>query len=111
MQRKFSTLEAGLVATGFIMPAVTVSAAEVCPVHDSKHKQQQTRALLPADVQKGAVYIEADQAFFRETGSSLLEGDVLIARNRTQLRADKATYKKVHNRFRQKVAFTSSVPA
>ncbi|MGB0845318.1 MAG: LPS-assembly protein LptD [Thiolinea sp.] len=96
MQRKFGTLEAGLVITGLFLPTVAVAATpkQVCPVAHNHNKQQKPRALLPADVQAGAVYIEADQAMFREAGPSILQGDVLIARNKTLLRADQATYSK-----------------
>ena len=94
MQRKISVLGAGLILTGLYTPSVSAASARdwACPVHNNK--QQQPRAFRPSHVQAGAVYIESDKALFRDSGKSLLEGDVLISRNQTLMRADEATFDK-----------------
>lgn len=51
-----------------------------------------TKTLRPADLDKMAVYLEADQALFREQGDSELTGQVYISQNDQELRADQAIY-------------------
>lgn len=116
MQRKLSTLQTGIVISGLILPTaalasintLTGNTAQVCPVPQSPQPAAVTAdkiGLLPADVQEGAVYVEADDALFRASGQSLLEGDVIIASDQTVLRADRAAY----NKNTQDVSATGNV--
>ena len=100
-----SALETGVAITWLVLPATAMSSIDdsksKAPACAASHTTSSTqaiappsRALLPADVQAGAVYIEADDALFREAGQSLLDGDVIIASDETILRADRAAYDK-----------------
>ncbi|MFZ1341976.1 LPS-assembly protein LptD [Thiothrix eikelboomii] len=51
-----------------------------------------TKTLRPADLDKMAIYIEADQALFREQGDSELTGKVHISQNDQELSAQQALY-------------------
>ena len=87
----------GLLLLGLSVSSSVVSAAQdwSCPTGSaSGNKIQQKTAQLPQGVQKEAVYIEADQALFKEKGLSVLEGMVIIAKDSTRLSADQATYEK-----------------
>lgn len=88
----------GLLLLGLSVSPSVVSAAQdwSCPADpaSSSNLQQPKIPHLPQGVQKEAVYIEADQALFKEKGLSVLEGMVIIAKDSTRLNADQATYEK-----------------
>ncbi|TXH77208.1 MAG: LPS-assembly protein LptD [Thiothrix sp.] len=51
-----------------------------------------TKPLRPANLDKMAIYLEADQALFREQGDSELTGNIYISQNDQELRASQALY-------------------
>lgn len=63
---------------------------ETCPIPAQAFKP--AKPLRPADLDKMAVYLEADQALFREQGDSELTGNVYISQNDQELRATQALY-------------------
>lgn len=92
----------GLLLLGLSVSSSVVSAAQdwSCPTTPaSGNSIQQKAPRLPQGVQKEAVYIEADQALFKEKGLSVLEGMVIIAKDDTRLSADQATYEKQTQRI------------
>ncbi|MEZ5450087.1 MAG: putative LPS assembly protein LptD [Thiolinea sp.] len=94
------TRDLGLLAVTLSIgsPALAATQDWICPVTTTPQPSAaRSRALLPADVQQGAVYIEADQALFRESGLSRLEGQVLIAYKDTLLQADRADFRRSDN--------------
>lgn len=66
------------------------SSWETCPLPTSTIKQ--TKPLRPANLDKMAIYLEADQALFREQGDSELTGHVYISQNDQELSATQALY-------------------
>lgn len=82
-------LVAGLSCSPTLLYAQT--AWEVCPPPQQAPSQVK-KALRPADLDKMAIYIEADQALFRERGDSELSGNVYISQNDQELNAQQAIY-------------------
>ncbi|TXH67841.1 MAG: LPS-assembly protein LptD [Thiothrix sp.] len=76
---------------------------EVCP--PATNSLNNTRTLRPNDLDKMAIYLEADQALFRDQGDSELQGNVYISQNDQELTTQQALY----NRQTGKVLATGSV--
>lgn len=87
----------GLLLFGLSLSSPAVLAAQdwSCPEQPANdaNTRQEVITQLP-ELQQQAVYLEADQALFKEQGQSILEGAVVIAKNTTRLTADLATYNK-----------------
>ncbi|HPY41532.1 MAG TPA: LPS assembly protein LptD, partial [Thiolinea sp.] len=78
------------------------AAWEICP--PPKQATNHTNTLRPTDLDKMAIYIEADQALFREQGDSELNGNVYISQNDQELSAQQVIYnRKTGNVFAQGV--------
>ncbi len=88
----------GLLLFGLSLSSPAVIAAQdwTCsnqPVDPANLLQKNIKQLQAMDIpDQQAVYLEADQALFREEGQSTLEGTVIIAKQNTRLTADRATY-------------------
>ena len=87
------TRELGLIAVGLSLSSANVlaSADWVCP-HPNNSSSIPKPTLSPLQVQANAIHVEADQALFKRQGASQLQGDVIIANQDTQLRADQASF-------------------
>lgn len=88
----FLSSQARLLIVGLSCSPILLSAQtgwEVCPPPQAL---QHTEVLRPADLDKMAIYIEADQALFREQGDSELHGNVYISQNNQELSAQQAIY-------------------
>lgn len=94
-------LVAGLSCSPTLLYAQT--GWEICPPPPQSLSQLKT--LRPADLDKMAIYLEADQALFRERGDSELSGNVYISQNDQELTAQQAIY----NQQSGKVLATGSV--
>lgn len=82
----------GLFTSGQLLAA---EPAWVCPTDANEASDEpRQRALQPQDIHASAIHIEADKALFKEHGTSLLEGDVLISTQDTVLKSDRAHYEK-----------------
>lgn len=78
-----------------ISPTASIAASqwdrgEFCPI--SPVAKQGKLPARPADLDQLAVYVEADNALFREQGDSELNGNVFISRDQQKLIANDATY-------------------
>ncbi|PID49120.1 MAG: LPS biosynthesis protein [Proteobacteria bacterium] len=65
---------------------------ETCSPQTDSPPQAALNVLRPPDLDKNAIYIEADQALFREQGYSELVGGVYIAQQDAQLQAQQAQF-------------------
>jgi LPS-assembly protein len=63
---------------------------ELCP--PPQQTTNKIKTLRPADLDKMALYLEADQALFREQGDSELTGNVYLSQNDQELSAQQAIY-------------------
>lgn len=85
--------QAPLLAVSLSISAISIwpswLAAECSPNQQAIDKN---KILRPADLDKMAIYIEADQALFREQGISELSGNVHISQADKALRADQARF-------------------
>ncbi|MEZ5538035.1 MAG: LPS-assembly protein LptD [Thiolinea sp.] len=87
----------GLLLFGLTLSSPGVLAAQNWTCPDSPPNDaglQQTKQLQLPELGQEAVYLEADQALFKEQGNSVLEGTVIIAKDDTRLTADLASYEK-----------------
>nr|CAA6829019.1 MAG: Outer membrane protein Imp, required for envelope biogenesis / Organic solvent tolerance protein precursor [uncultured Thiotrichaceae bacterium] len=75
-------------------PQVALAAQNwSCPEAPVTHKNTEKKSYpIPKGLPEKAVYIEADQALFKDEGQSILDGAVIIIKDSTQLKADLATY-------------------
>jgi len=87
----------GLLLLGLsVSPQVALAAQNwSCPDTPVTNKNTEKKSFTaPKGLPEKAVYIEADQALFKEEGQSILDGAVIIIKDSTQLKADLATYEK-----------------
>ncbi len=88
----------GLLILGlFCSPTIVFSQTEwmACPVPEA----YTDATMRPSSLPPQAVYIEADEALFREQGVSKMTGNVHISQENKKLRADKATYEQATSRM------------
>lgn len=89
-----SRRSAGMLAFGLFFPIVQVNAApswSACAA-ETNATTRSNSPLRPPDLAAQAIYVEADQALFREQGFSDLQGDVVIAQNDATLQAKIARF-------------------
>lgn len=87
----------GLLLFGLTLSSPAVLAAQdwSCPgqpANDANLQPHNITQLKLPELQQQAIYLEADQALFKNSGQSVLEGTVIIAKDDTRLSADQATY-------------------
>lgn len=102
----FFSFQARLILVGLSCSPTLLYAQtdwKVCP--SSQLGVKRLNILRPANLDKMAIYVEADQALFREKGDSELNGNVYISQNNQELSAQQAIY----NRETGKVLATGRV--
>lgn len=82
----------GLSCSPSLLYAQSGWEGENCSSHLAPLNRSYAKTLRPADLDKMAIYIEADQALFRERGDSELNGKVYISQNDQELSAQQAIY-------------------
>lgn len=88
--------QAGWVALSLSLtsPCLLAASPKPWPVCAAPTTSTKRSILRPSGLAEMAVYVEADQALFRERGTSELQGDVYVSQQDQHVYADRATFNK-----------------